>query len=85
VVRRSAVGFRVSERRVHLFGVLPFGSDGQNDARELAPLFRQASPGVWELQLKEPIRSLERGKLLIQISDHDRNVTRIERTFSVGR
>ena len=67
------------------FSVLAdFTIDGSSPLRELAPQFRQTSPGVWELRLKQPIRALERGKLSVQVADHDRNVSRIERTFSVS-
>ena len=51
--------------------------------RELAGSFRQIVPGTWEMRLKEPIRTLTRGKLTVQVADNDRNVSRIERTFSV--
>jgi hypothetical protein len=67
------------------FSVLAdFKLDGVDTLRELAPQFRETSPGVWEWRLKQPIRSLERGKLSVQIADHDRNVSRIERIFSLS-
>jgi hypothetical protein len=35
------------------------------------------------MRLKTPISTLTGRKLTIQVADHDRNVARIERTFSV--
>ena len=63
--------------------IADFAIDGQTAGRELASHFRQVSPGVWEMRLKTPIPALTAGKLMIQVADHDRNVARIERTFSV--
>ena len=61
-----------------------FEIGGERPGRELASQFRQTSPGVWEMSLKETIPVLTRGKLLVQIADHDRNVSRIERTFAIA-
>ena len=61
-----------------------FTIDKDDPGRELSSLFRQVTPGVWELRLKTPIQSLSQGKLTVQIADQDRNVSRVERTFSVG-
>jgi hypothetical protein len=63
--------------------IADFDIDGQAAGRELASHFRQTSPGVWELQLQKPIATLARGTLAVQVADHDRNVSRIERTFSI--
>jgi hypothetical protein len=66
------------------FSVLAdFDIDGQTPGRELASYFQQTSPGVWEMRLKASISTLSGRKLTIQVADHDRNVTKIERTFSV--
>jgi hypothetical protein len=40
--------------------------------------------GVWYLRLKEPIRELNRGVLIVTVKDREGNETRIERTFSVS-
>jgi hypothetical protein len=61
-----------------------FAIDGAEPGREMATHFRETSPGVWEMRLKEPIRSLKQGKLAVQVADRERNVTRIERSFSVA-
>jgi hypothetical protein len=53
---------------------------GQN----LAPRFKSKSLGVWELILDKPITSLTKGKLTTSIRDRQGNLSRIERTFSVG-
>jgi hypothetical protein len=63
--------------------IADFDVDGLTAGRQLAAQFRQASPGVWEMRLKTPMSALTAGKLTIQVADHDRNVTRIERSFSV--
>lgn len=75
----------VPYKRVHgIDAICTAGVDQGADAgRELASLFRQTSPGVWEMHLKNPIAKLTRGKLAVQVADHDRNVSRIERTFSI--
>jgi hypothetical protein len=62
--------------------IADFDMDDQTAGRELASLFRQTSPGVWEMRLTKPIPTLTRRKLTIQVTDHDRNVSRVERTFS---
>jgi hypothetical protein len=50
----------------------------------LAAKFKPASAGVWELKLATPIRSLEQGRLTVSVTDRQGNITRIQRTFSVG-
>jgi hypothetical protein len=63
--------------------IADFDIDGPTAERELASKFKPIAPGVWEMRLKTPIRALARGKLTVQVADRDRNVSRIERTFSV--
>ncbi len=63
--------------------IADFDIDGVTAGRQLAAQFKQASPGVWEMHLKTPMSALPGGKLTIQVADHERNVTRIERSFSV--
>jgi hypothetical protein len=60
-----------------------FEIDGDAPGRQLAARFNKIRPGVWEMSLRKSIPSLGRGKLSVQIADHDRNVSRIERAFSV--
>jgi hypothetical protein len=60
-----------------------FEIDGAEPGRQLASRFQPASPGVWQWKLKQPLTAVKRGTLVVQVSDHDRNVTRLERTFSV--
>jgi hypothetical protein len=50
----------------------------------LAARFKARSDGVHELQLATPIKSLDRGTLTVAVRDRQGNVTRIERTISVG-
>jgi hypothetical protein len=64
--------------------IADFEIDGAEPGRELASKFRQSSPGVWEMRPAQAKRSLTRGKLSVQVADNDRNVTRVERTFSIS-
>jgi hypothetical protein len=54
---------------------------GENLADRFLPLSR----GVWELKLARPVTHLARGKIDVLVKDRQGNVTRIERTFSVGK
>ncbi|HVR76116.1 MAG TPA: hypothetical protein VMT52_17425 [Planctomycetota bacterium] len=62
-----------------------FPAAGAAPGENIAPRFAPLSEGVWELKLPEPIASLEKGKLVVSVRDRQGNVSRIERTFSVGR
>jgi hypothetical protein len=61
-----------------------FAIDGAKPGEELSPRFKEKSEGVRELRLATPIRDLKRGTLTIAVKDRQGNITRIERTFSVG-
>jgi hypothetical protein len=61
-----------------------FAVDGVPAGEDLAPRFRARSEGVWELRLARPIERLARGTLVVSVRDREGNVTRVERTFSVG-
>lgn len=62
-----------------------FAIDGMAGGTNLAPQFRRRADGVWELRLARPITDLPRGRLTVSVADRQGNVTRVERTFSVGR
>jgi hypothetical protein len=62
-----------------------FAVRGAATGENLAAKFRARAPGVWELRLTRPITELPRGKLIVSVKDRQGNVSRIERTFSVGR
>jgi hypothetical protein len=64
--------------------VADFALDGVPAGQDLAARFRPTSPGVWELKLSQPTARLEKGKLEVSVKDRQGNLTRIERTFSVG-
>jgi hypothetical protein len=64
--------------------VADFEVNGVKAGQNLAAIFRPKSQGVWELTLAAPITQLARGKLEVSVSDRQGNVTRIERTISVG-
>ena len=61
-----------------------FVIDGVTPGDNLADRFEPKSPGVWELTLAKPIARLGTGTLLVSVKDREGNVSRIERTFSVG-
>src|SRR5262249_26212995 len=63
--------------------IADFAIDGQGAGRELAPQFKQTTPGVWEMRLKTPIDTLPSGTLTVLVADRAGNVTRIERVFSL--
>jgi hypothetical protein len=46
--------------------------------------FRPKSAGVWELKFDTPVADLPQGVLVVSVKDHAGNVTRMERSFSVG-
>jgi hypothetical protein len=65
--------------------VADFAMDGVAAGQNLAAQFRPTTQGVWEYRLKQPLTQMERGKLKVSVADRQGNVTRVERTFSVGR
>ncbi len=50
----------------------------------LASKFKPTTRGVWEWKFDKPLGKLEKGTLTVSVKDKAGNVTRIERTFSVG-
>src|SRR5262249_53885611 len=60
-----------------------FDIDGAPAGANLASRFKLVHPGVYELKLARPITLLRTGKLTVSVRDHQGNITRIERTFSV--
>src|SRR5262249_22174203 len=65
--------------------VADFPLDGKAAGQNLAPNFKEKSRGVWEWTLARPLADLPRGKLTVSVEDRQGNLTRIERTFAVGR
>jgi hypothetical protein len=61
-----------------------FPIDDAKPGENLAARFKQKSDGVRELKLDTPINSLPRGTLTVAVKDRQGNLTRIERTISVG-
>jgi len=61
-----------------------FAIDGVPAGENLADRFKPKSQGVWELRLDKAMTKLARGKLRISVADRQGNVSREERTFSVG-
>src|SRR5205085_25839 len=65
--------------------VADFPVAGTAAGENLAARFKAKSAGVWELVLPAAVKELPRGTLTVSVKDRQGNVTRIERTFSVGR
>ena len=61
-----------------------FAVDGAKPGNDLARRFKETSPGVREFTLANPVTNLKRGMLTVAVKDRQGNVTRIERTLSVG-
>ncbi|HZT81830.1 MAG TPA: hypothetical protein VFA26_16510, partial [Gemmataceae bacterium] len=61
-----------------------FALDGTAAGDNLAARFKPVAQGVWELKLARPIRDLPKGKVTVSVKDRQGNVSRVERTFSVG-
>jgi len=61
-----------------------FAVDEISPGRNLASRFQALPDHRWELRLASPIATLTKGKLTVSVKDHQGNITRIERTFSVS-
>jgi hypothetical protein len=61
-----------------------FALDGARPGENLAPKFKPVAQGVWEWKLATPLAQIAHGTLTASVKDKQGNVTRIERTFSVG-
>ncbi len=57
--------------------------DGVAAGQNLAGRFRPRSPGVWVWELKQPLKNLPQGKMVVSVKDRQGNISRVERTFSV--
>ncbi|HXD85684.1 MAG TPA: hypothetical protein VN641_04275, partial [Urbifossiella sp.] len=62
--------------------VADFSVNGIAAGVNLAPEFKQAVPGVWELELQAPFRG-PRGKLTASVKDRQGNVSGIDRHFEI--
>jgi hypothetical protein len=65
--------------------IADFAIDGLAAGTNLASRFAEKSQGVLELRLTQPIDRLAAGKIEVSVRDHQGNVTRIQRSFSIGR
>ncbi len=61
-----------------------FAIDGVPAGQNLAERFKPKSQGVYELRLEKPVAKLGRGKVTVSIGDKQGNLSRVERSFSVG-
>jgi hypothetical protein len=59
--------------------------DGVPAGKDLGGKFKSKGGGVWELRLARAIEKLPRGTLTVSVQDKQGNVSRIVRTFSVGK
>jgi hypothetical protein len=64
--------------------VADFAIDGVPAGTNLASKFKALPGWRWELALATPVATLPSGKLTVSIRDRQGNVSRVERTFSVG-
>jgi hypothetical protein len=64
--------------------IADFPVEGVAAGKNLASKFHPKSPGVWEWKLSRPLTRLSKGNIEVSVKDRQGNVTRIERTFSVG-
>jgi len=64
--------------------VADFALDGVPASENLVKKLKALPDYRWELQLARPLTELPKGKLTVSIKDKQGNVSRIERTFSVG-
>jgi hypothetical protein len=62
-----------------------FPIDGVKPGENLAARFKERSEGVREWKLATPIKDLKRGTLTVAVKDRQGNLTRIDRTISVGK
>jgi hypothetical protein len=62
-----------------------FAVDGVPAGEDLGARFKSKGGGVWELRLARPIEELARGTLTVSVKDRQGNVSRLVRTFSVGK
>src|SRR5262249_15521316 len=69
-------GFRV---------VADFPVDGVAAGEDLAQKFRRGAQGVWALRLPRRLTELRQGRLTVAVKDRQGNLSRIERTFSLGK
>jgi len=65
--------------------VADFPIDGAAAGTNLAAKFRPLPDSRWELILARPVGGLPSAKVTVSVKDRQGNVTRIERTFSVGK
>ncbi len=61
-----------------------FPIDGLTAGENLAKKFKPLLDSRWELTLARPVKELPRGKLTVSVKDRQGNLSRVERTFSVG-
>ena len=62
-----------------------FALDGVAVGENLAPKFKPTTQGVVVWELSKPLTALPSGTLTVSVADKQGNVTRIERTFKVGK
>ena len=58
---------------------------GRRSARTRSAKFKPKSSGVWELVLPLPLKDLPKGNLAVSVKDKQGNLSKLDRTFSVGK
>jgi hypothetical protein len=61
-----------------------FEIDGVAAGKNMASHFKQLSDGIWQWKPSAAPTSLNRGVLTVSVKDRQGNMSRIERTFSIG-
>jgi hypothetical protein len=62
-----------------------FEIDGIAAGENLTAHFKKTASGVWQWKLTSPINHLARGNVTVSVKDRQGNITRVERTLSVGK
>jgi RNA polymerase sigma factor (sigma-70 family) len=62
-----------------------FAVNGVAAGENLAAKFQALPDSRWELRLAQPIAALAKGRITVSVKDKQGNITRVERTFSVGQ
>ena len=61
-----------------------FEIDGVAAGKNLASHFQKTHSGVWQWKLTTPLNGLAKATMAVSVKDRQGNVTRIDRSFSIG-
>ena len=60
-----------------------FEVNGVKAGENLAPKFKEATQGVWELRLDKPLQGMAAANITVSVKDKQGNTRTIDRRFSV--